>query len=109
MDTHAEPRDWSETCLREAEACITHQQRLAETLEALGHTRQARQAREMLATFVKSYFTMHDCHRTMENQSFSALAKTWLSLAVDLDKPQASLNAIGGGGINRQEAAQIGQ
>jgi hypothetical protein len=93
MDTHAEPRDCA--CLREAEACITHQQRLAETLEALGHKRPARQAREMLATFVKSYLAMHDCHRTMEKRSFSGLAKIWFNFAVELDKPQASLEAIG--------------
>jgi hypothetical protein len=103
MDTHAEPRDWSEACLREAEEC-----RLAETLEALGHKRPARQAREMLATFVKSYLAMHDCHRTMEKRSFSGLAKIWLNFAVELDKRQASLDAIGGAGVERQ-VTQINQ
>jgi antirestriction protein ArdC len=95
MDPHPELRDWSEACLHEAEACITHQQRLAESLEALGHKRQARQAREMLATFVKSYLLMHECHQTMENQSFSALAKAWLTFAVELENPQTFLNALG--------------
>jgi len=95
MDMHAERQDWSEACLREAVACITHQQRLAESLEALGHKRQARKAREMLATFVKSYLVMHECHQTMENQSFAALAKAWLPFAVQVDNPQASLGALG--------------
>ena len=95
MATDAQRTDWSEGCLREAEASITHQQKLAERLEVLGYKQQARQAREMLAVFVKSYLTMHDCHRTMENRSFSALAKTWLSFAIELDKPKASLDALG--------------
>src|SRR5262245_62309625 len=106
MNAHSELQDWSTACLREAEVCITHQQRLAETLEAHGLKRQARQAREMLATFVKAYFAMHDCHRTMENRSFSALARTWLSFAVDLDKPQVALEAIGGAGVERREVAR---
>lgn len=41
-------------------------------LRALGHPRQARQAREMLATWVKS----------------------WLSLAVELESAQAFLGAL---------------
>jgi len=95
MDTHSEPRDWSQACLREAEACITHQTKLAQTLEVLGHKRQARQAREILATFVRSYLAMHDCHQTMRNQSFSSLAKTWFTFAVELDNPETSLGALG--------------
>src|SRR5262245_59343713 len=95
MEMHADRQDWSEACLREAEACVTHQQGLAERLEALGHKRQARQAREMLATFVKSYFAMHECHQTMENQSFAALANSWLTFAVQVDNPQAFMGALG--------------
>jgi hypothetical protein len=57
---------------QDVQACIARQQKLAETLEALGHPRQARQAREMLATWVKS----------------------WLSLAVELESAQAFLGAL---------------
>src|SRR5262245_4263537 len=95
MEMLGDHQDWSEVCLREAEACITHQQRLAARLEAIGHKRQARQAREMLAAFVKSYFLMHECHQTMENQSFAALAKAWLTFAVQRDNPRAHLDALG--------------
>jgi hypothetical protein len=57
---------------QDVQACIARQQKLAETLEALGHSRQARQVREMLATWVKS----------------------WLSLAVELENAQACLGEL---------------
>lgn len=57
--------------LQDVQACISRQEKLADTLEALGHPQQARQAREMLATWVKS----------------------WLSLAVELENTQAFLGA----------------
>ena len=92
----ASPPNWSQASLhlREAEECITHQQKIAERLEALGHRREARQAREMLATFVKSYLAMQDCRETMEFHSFAALAKTWLTFAVELNDPKAFLDAL---------------
>jgi hypothetical protein len=58
--------------LQDVQACITQQRKIAETLEALGHPRQARQAREMLATWVKS----------------------WLSLSLELENAQAFLGAL---------------
>ena len=93
MDTRFEPNHSSEAMhLHKAEECIIQQQKLAEGLEALGHRRQARQAREMLATFVKSYLATQDCREKMDFQSFSALTKTWLKLTVD--DQQAFLDAL---------------
>ena len=52
--------------LREAEGCINRQQKIASDLEAHGHLREARQAREILALFIRSYLIMQD-HLTFED------------------------------------------
>jgi len=61
--------DSSEACQRlvEAETCITRQHQLAEKFQAHGHLRQARLAREILATFVKSYLLIQDCRSRIES------------------------------------------
>jgi hypothetical protein len=71
MDTSVEPNHLSEAAqrLHEAEACITRQQKLAEKFQSHGHSRQARLAREMLATFVKSYLLIQDCRSRIEGAS----------------------------------------
>jgi hypothetical protein len=50
----------------DAEARIARQQELAEVLQRQGHEQAARQAREILAMFVKSYFVMHHYRQTLE-------------------------------------------
>jgi hypothetical protein len=68
MGTYVEANDLSEARQRlfEVEACITRQQKLAEKFQAHGHLRQARLAREILATFVKSYLLIQDCRSRIE-------------------------------------------
>jgi hypothetical protein len=46
--------------LRVAEDCIARQGQLAQTIQAHGNETLARQAREMLALYVKSYLTMYN-------------------------------------------------
>ena len=53
--------------LREAEGCIDRQQKIASELQAHGHLREARQAREILALFVRSYLIMQDHRLTFED------------------------------------------
>jgi len=53
--------------LREAEGCINRQQKIASELQAHGHLRSARQAREILALFVRSYLIMQDHRLTFED------------------------------------------
>jgi hypothetical protein len=53
--------------LREAEGCINRQQKIANELQARGHLREARQAREILALFVRSYLIMQDHRLTFED------------------------------------------
>jgi len=51
----------------EAEGCINRQQKIASELQAHGHLRAARQAREILALFVRSYLTMQNHRLTFED------------------------------------------
>ena len=60
MDVHPERP------LREAEVCINRQQKIASELQAHGHSREARQAREILALFIRSYLIMQDHRLTFE-------------------------------------------
>ena len=53
----------------DVEALISRQQKIAEKLERQGHPRAARQAREMLALFVKSHFLIQDHRFTTEEQA----------------------------------------
>jgi hypothetical protein len=71
MDAYLQANDLSEAGQRlvEAEGCITRQQKLAEKFQAHGHSRQARLAREILATFVKSYLLIQDCRSRIEGAS----------------------------------------
>jgi hypothetical protein len=71
MDTYVHANDLSETSQRliEAEACIRRQQKLAETFQEHGHSRQARLAREILAAYVKSYLLIQDCRLEIEGAS----------------------------------------
>src|SRR5262245_21418291 len=61
---------FSEACrhIYDAEARIARQQKLAEKLERQGFAQAARQAREMLAMFVRSYFVMHHRRQTLERE-----------------------------------------
>src|SRR5262245_60047273 len=60
----------SEACrhIYDAEARIARQQKLAEKLQRQGYAQAARQAREMLAMFVRSYFVMHHHRQTLERE-----------------------------------------
>jgi hypothetical protein len=53
--------------LREAEGCINRQQKIASQLQTNGRLREARQAREILALFVRSYLIMQDHRLTFED------------------------------------------
>jgi hypothetical protein len=81
MDTYLQANDSSEACQRlvEAEACITRQHQLAEKFQAHGHLRQARLAREILATFVKSYLLIQDCRSRIEGAPQNLGARDRLS------------------------------
>jgi len=61
MDVH------TDRPLRAAEGCINRQQKIARDLEAHGHLHEARQAREILALFVRSYLIMQDHRLTFED------------------------------------------